>query len=77
MVGFTPSLRSSFFTDATNSELGYLLRKDESEADAAAYEEVQRKYAFIPDGSFMPPTLDLSLDWVNKRLYLQNPQGSL
>uniref|UniRef100_A0A5K3F4K0 Phosphatidylinositol N-acetylglucosaminyltransferase subunit P n=1 Tax=Mesocestoides corti TaxID=53468 RepID=A0A5K3F4K0_MESCO len=33
----------------------------------------QHNYAYIPDGGAMPPTLDLSLEWVNKQIYLQNP----
>ncbi|VDL11735.1 unnamed protein product [Hymenolepis diminuta] len=59
--------------DATNPQLGTLLRNDASEADREYFELQQEKYAFIPDGSVMPPTLDLSLDWVNKQLYLQQP----
>nr|CDS31139.1 phosphatidylinositol [Hymenolepis microstoma] len=59
--------------DATNPQLDTLLRNDVSEADREYFESQQEKYAFIPDGSVMPPTLDLSLDWVNKQLYLRRP----
>ncbi|EUB61215.1 Eukaryotic translation initiation factor 2A [Echinococcus granulosus] len=63
--------------DATNSELGLLLRKDDSEEDRQLFESHQQRYAFIPDGGVMPPTLDLSLDWVNKQLYLRSQGYSI
>ncbi|VDK40332.1 unnamed protein product [Taenia asiatica] len=62
--------------DATNSDLGLLLRKDDSEEDRQMFESQQQRYTFIPDGDVMPPTLDLSLDWVNKQLYLHSQSHS-
>lgn len=68
---FATNLILFLFQDATNPELATILRNDVSEDGREYFESQQEKYAFIPDGSIMPPTLDLSLDWVNKQLYLE------
>ncbi|VDN09483.1 unnamed protein product [Dibothriocephalus latus] len=53
----------------TNSELPFVFTHD---YDDPEFQERQRILAYTPQSVVLAPTLDVSLDWVNRQLYLSD-----
>nr|VZI29972.1 unnamed protein product [Spirometra erinaceieuropaei] len=53
--------------DDTNSELPFVFTH---EYDDPEFQDRQRTLAYTPQSVVLAPTLDISLDWVNRQLYL-------
>uniref|UniRef100_A0A0X3PRH1 PIG-P domain-containing protein n=1 Tax=Schistocephalus solidus TaxID=70667 RepID=A0A0X3PRH1_SCHSO len=53
--------------DDTNSELPFIFTHD---YDDPEFQDRQRTLAYTPQSVVLAPMLDVSLDWVNRQLYL-------